>query len=75
MSSPDHDPKQAATEGAGTPAAGTEVINVRRGMFGVTGSGDTSGYGRLVREVALPGAAPGHTAATSTRSSTTSPPH
>jgi NADH-quinone oxidoreductase subunit C len=27
---------------------------VRRGMFGVTGSGDTSGYGRLVREVRLP---------------------
>ena len=34
-----------------------EVINVRRGMFGVTGTGDTSGYGRLVREVALRGAA------------------
>ena len=60
MSSPDHDPKQAATgeADAGTPAAGTEVINVRRGMFGVTGSGDTSGYGRLVREVALPGSSP-----------------
>jgi NADH-quinone oxidoreductase subunit C len=59
MSSPDHDPKQAATaeaDAAGT--AGTEVINVRRGMFGVTGSGDTSGYGRLVREVALPGSSP-----------------
>ena len=26
-----------------------EVIGVRRGMFGVEGSGDTSGYGRLVR--------------------------
>jgi len=56
MSSPDHDPKQAAIENndaAGSAAA--EVINVRRGMFGVTGSGDTSGYGRLVREVTLPG--------------------
>lgn len=31
-----------------------EVIGVRRGMFGVSGSGDTSGYGRLVREVAFP---------------------
>ncbi len=35
-----------------------EVIATRRGMFGVTGSGDTSGYGRLVREVALPGSSP-----------------
>ena len=35
-----------------------EVINVRRGMFGVTGSGDTSGYGRLVREITLPGSSP-----------------
>jgi NADH-quinone oxidoreductase subunit C len=35
-----------------------EVIGVRRGMFGVTGSGDTSGYGRLVREVTLPGSSP-----------------
>ena len=37
------------------PIAADEVIDVRHGMFGVTGSGDTSGYGRLVREVALPG--------------------
>jgi NADH-quinone oxidoreductase subunit C len=35
-----------------------EVIETRRGMFGVSGSGDTSGYGRLVREVALPGSSP-----------------
>ncbi|SHT92481.1 NADH/F420H2 dehydrogenase, subunit C [Mycobacteroides abscessus subsp. abscessus] len=35
-----------------------EVIGTRRGMFGVRGSGDTSGYGRLVREVALPGSSP-----------------
>lgn len=31
---------------------------MRRGMFGATGSGDTSGYGRLVRPVALPGSTP-----------------
>jgi NADH-quinone oxidoreductase subunit C len=37
---------------------GGEVIGVRRGMFGVTGSGDTSGYGRLLREVTLPGSSP-----------------
>ncbi|MEW5808827.1 MAG: NADH-quinone oxidoreductase subunit C [Actinomycetota bacterium] len=35
-----------------------EVIGVRRGMFGAKGSGDTSGYGRLVRPVALPGSTP-----------------
>jgi NADH-quinone oxidoreductase subunit C len=59
MSSPDHDPKVAASEvGGSVPAADEEVINVRRGMFGVTGTGDTSGYGRLVREVTLPGGTP-----------------
>ena len=59
MSSPDHDPKVAASEvGGSVPAGDEEVINVRRGMFGVTGTGDTSGYGRLVREVTLPGSSP-----------------
>ncbi|WP_083895612.1 NADH-quinone oxidoreductase subunit C [Nocardia jiangxiensis] len=38
--------------------AGEEVIGVRRGMFGVTGSGDTSGYGRLIRTLSLPGSTP-----------------
>ncbi len=32
-----------------------EVVGVRRGAFGAHGSGDTSGYGRLVRTVAMPG--------------------
>ncbi|MCP2263710.1 NADH-quinone oxidoreductase subunit C [Promicromonospora thailandica] len=32
-----------------------EVVEVKRGMFGVQGSGDTSGYGGLVTPVALPG--------------------
>ena len=27
-------------------------------MFGAKGSGDTSGYGRLVRPVAMPGSSP-----------------
>ena len=35
-----------------------EAIGVRRGMFGAAGTGDTSGYGRLVRSVALPGGSP-----------------
>ena len=59
MSSPDHDPKVAASEvGGAVPSPGEEVINVRRGMFGISGSGDTSGYGRLVRKVTLPGGSP-----------------
>ncbi|ONM50098.1 NADH-quinone oxidoreductase subunit C [Nocardia donostiensis] len=47
-------------EDTGNPAerANDEVIDVRRGMFGVSGTGDTSGYGRLVREVSLPGGTP-----------------
>ncbi|MGW0227855.1 NADH-quinone oxidoreductase subunit C [Actinopolymorpha singaporensis] len=32
-----------------------EVIGVRHGSFGARGTGDTSGYGRLVRTVAMPG--------------------
>lgn len=32
-----------------------EVIGVRRGMFGADNGGDTSGYGGLIRTVALPG--------------------
>jgi NADH-quinone oxidoreductase subunit C len=32
-----------------------EVIAQRRGAFGVSGTGDTSGYGRLQRRVAMPG--------------------
>jgi len=35
-----------------------EVVGVRHGMFGTTGSGDTSGYGGLVRPVAMPGGTP-----------------
>ncbi|WP_312892768.1 NADH-quinone oxidoreductase subunit C [Allostreptomyces psammosilenae] len=35
-----------------------EVISTRRGMFGVRGTGDTSGYGRLVRTVRLPAGTP-----------------
>ncbi|WP_280456056.1 SDR family NAD(P)-dependent oxidoreductase, partial [Nocardia brasiliensis] len=34
------------------------VIGTRHGMFGVRGSGDTSGYGGLVRPVSLPGRSP-----------------
>jgi NADH-quinone oxidoreductase subunit C len=46
------------SEPTGPRSADAEVIGVRRGMFGVTGSGDTSGYGRLREEVSLPGDSP-----------------
>jgi len=37
------------------PQQDLEVVDERHGMFGVAGSGDTSGYGGLVRPVAMPG--------------------
>jgi NADH-quinone oxidoreductase subunit C len=39
------------------PEATTEVLAVRKGMFGVRGSGDTSGYGGLTRTIQFPGGA------------------
>ncbi|MGZ4590284.1 MAG: NADH-quinone oxidoreductase subunit C [Actinomycetes bacterium] len=37
------------------PAPSAETIDVRTGLFGAQGTGDTSGYGGLVRAVQLPG--------------------
>lgn len=50
----------AGPEGTVPPerVAGGEMIGLRQGMFGVGGTGDTSGYGRLVRAVTLPGSTP-----------------
>jgi NADH-quinone oxidoreductase subunit C len=39
----------------GQGEAPADVIAIRDGMFGVSGPGDTSGYGGLVRTVAMPG--------------------
>ncbi|HWJ51976.1 MAG TPA: NADH-quinone oxidoreductase subunit C [Propionibacteriaceae bacterium] len=39
------------------PEQTTEVLAVRKGMFGVQGTGDTSGYGGLTRTIQFPGAA------------------
>ncbi len=48
--------EEAATTGPeGTVPSGGEVIGTRHGMFGARGTGDTSGYGRLVRPITLPG--------------------
>lgn len=37
-------------------ASTLEVVEVKRGMFGAGGSGDTSGYGGLITPIAIPGA-------------------
>jgi NADH-quinone oxidoreductase subunit C len=47
------------TEANGTrEGVESELIGVRRGSFGVKGTGDTSGYNRLIRAVVLPGSSP-----------------
>ncbi len=38
-----------------SPERGPEPIEVRQGMFGVEGTGDTSGYGGLSRTIEFPG--------------------
>lgn len=59
----DHDkaPDQAAVdqspENLPAPEGEERTVGERRGMFGVRGTGDTSGYGGLVSRVVLPGAA------------------
>ncbi|TDD57353.1 NADH-quinone oxidoreductase subunit C [Kribbella antibiotica] len=53
---PENLPATASGSDAQTP--GPEVIDQREGMFGVRGTGDTSGFGGLRRQVALPGGTP-----------------
>ena len=53
----EHSP--AAEDVTRSPQPGDrDLVDVRHGMFGAEGSGDTSGYGGLVRRVELPGATP-----------------
>lgn len=44
-------------ENVPAPTGEVRPVGERRGMFGVSGTGDTSGYGGLVAPVVLPGAA------------------
>ncbi|WP_426563456.1 NADH-quinone oxidoreductase subunit C [Angustibacter sp. McL0619] len=59
MSDDEKPEARQAQEGGATSSevaraeAGAEVLEVRTGMFGASGSGDTSGYGGLVRPVAF----------------------
>ena len=50
------DPNELSAVSPTTPAA--DVVSTRHGMFGNSGSGDTSGYGGLVRSVSLPAPSP-----------------
>lgn len=45
---------EQARTAVGQPGIGGEVIGRRTGMFGVKGTGDTSGYGGLSRPVEMP---------------------
>src|SRR4051794_21733318 len=53
-------PEQPAVDASPENAPATlepevRAVGVRHGMFGVTGSGDTSGYGGLVQPIVFPG--------------------
>ena len=53
---PGQEREDAEQSGAVAPYGGAEahLVDTRHGMFGVSGSGDTSGYGGLVREILRP---------------------
>ena len=48
---------ETVSEVVRSDATELEIVEVREGMFGVSGTGDTSGYGGLTKPVILPGAA------------------
>ena len=41
-----------------TDSPGPDTVGVRHGMFGVRGSGDTTGFGGLVRPTEMPSSTP-----------------
>ncbi|WP_067686763.1 NADH-quinone oxidoreductase subunit C [Nocardia jejuensis] len=55
---PKNQNRTETTEPEVPSAPDDEVIGTRKGMFGVSGTGDTSGYGGLSRTVRLPGGTP-----------------
>ncbi|WP_121253280.1 NADH-quinone oxidoreductase subunit C [Nocardioides ferulae] len=56
-SAPEQPAAEQSPENVPAPTGEVRQVGVRRGMFGVKGTGDTSGYGGLVSAVTLPGAA------------------
>jgi NADH-quinone oxidoreductase subunit C len=57
VSTDEHQASEQRSELATSDQAGPEVLEVRRGMFGVRGTGDTSGYGGLAKTIEFPAAA------------------
>lgn len=58
MTDPTQPPADPGKEVVGGAATQAPAIGVRHGMFGVHGSGDTSGYGGLVAPIVLPAPSP-----------------
>jgi NADH-quinone oxidoreductase subunit C len=54
---PDQPAPEQSPENLPAPAGEVQQVGVRQGMFGVHGTGDTSGYGGLTQAVVLPGEA------------------
>ena len=54
---PGHETQDASHEVVKADAEQLEIVQVREGSFGAHGTGDTSGFGGLVRPVVMPGAA------------------
>ena len=55
-SSPEAVNAETLNEVVKSDATQLEIVDVREGMFGVSGSGDTSGYGGLTEPIIMPGA-------------------
>jgi NADH-quinone oxidoreductase subunit C len=53
----EHDHTDKTPENVPSPTGEVHQVGVRRGMFGVRDSGDTSGYGGLVKPTVFPGEA------------------
>ena len=59
VASDENEAEETTAEGAvERTGASAEVIETRQGMFGVHGTGDTSGYGGLTRTIEFPAASP-----------------
>jgi NADH-quinone oxidoreductase subunit C len=56
--SPDATGAQAVGNVPATTEAGPDIVAVRQGMFGQRDTGDTSGFGGLIRHISLPGSSP-----------------
>ena len=71
VASDDSEAEETTAEGAvERTGSSAEVIETRQGMFGVHGTGDTSGYGGLTRTIEFPAPRCRRTVGGGTRSTT-----